>query len=139
MKHMTKVRISVATALVGVLALASFEFVVKPVVAQEAAQGDADAGSEIYNAVCKGCHGVSIAPTLRGVINRPIASVTTFLGYSSALKAKSAETWTPANLDAFIAAPNTFAPGAMMTTSVPDAQQRVDLISYLESLPPPRE
>lgn len=136
---MTKVRFSIATAIVGVVGLASFEFIVKPVVAQEAAQGDSELGSEIYNAVCKGCHGVSIAPTLRGIINRPIASVTTFAGYSSALKAKSSETWTDANLHAFIAAPNTFAPGTMMTTSVPDAQQRTDLIAYLASLPPPRE
>ena len=139
---MTTYRISVVTtAVVGLLGIASLGLIAKPAISQEAAAGDADAdaGAEIYNAVCKGCHGVSIAPTLRGVINRPIASVTTFLGYSSALKAKNSETWTAANINAFITAPNTFAPGTMMTTSVPDAQQRADLIAYLASLPPPRE
>ncbi len=100
--------------------------------------GDADAGAEIYATDCRGCHAVSIAPTLRGVLNRPIASNSAFVGYSDALKAKSAETWTEASLDAFLTAPQTFAPGALMVKSTPDAQQRADLIAYLASLPPPR-
>jgi cytochrome c len=130
----------IATALCVSLGLVSFGFIATPAVSQETAtEGDAEAGAEIYTAVCKGCHGVSIAPTLRGVINRPIASVTSFAGYTSALKAKSSETWTDANLKAFLASPGQFAPGTMMTTTVPDAQQRADLIAYLASLPPPRE
>ena len=80
--------------------------------------GDPEAGAETYNTVCKGCHGVSIAPTLRGVIGRPIASVATFTGYSEALKSKSAMSWTEANLDAFLTAPGTFAPGTLMTLSL---------------------
>jgi cytochrome c len=100
--------------------------------------GDAEAGAETYNTVCKGCHGVSIAPTLRGVIGRPIASVATFAGYSEALKSKSAMSWTEANLDAFLTAPATFAPGTLMTQTIPEAQRRADLIAYLATLPPPR-
>lgn len=99
---------------------------------------DAEAGAEIYNTVCKGCHGVSIAPTLRGVMGRPIASVASFAGYSDALKAKSSMSWTEANLDAFLTAPATFAPGTLMTQTIPEAQQRADLIAYLAMLPPPR-
>jgi cytochrome c len=110
------------------------------VVASSAADivGDPDAGAETYTTVCKGCHGVSIAPTLRGVIGRPIAGITTFAGYSDALKAKSAMTWTEANLDAFLTAPAAFAPGTLMTQTIPDAQRRADLIAYLATLPPPR-
>jgi cytochrome c len=100
--------------------------------------GDPEAGAETYTTVCKGCHGVSIAPTLRGVIGRPIAGVTTFAGYSDALKAKSSMTWTEANLDAFLTAPATFAPGTLMTQTIPEAQRRADLIAYLATLPPPR-
>lgn len=100
--------------------------------------GDADAGAEIYATDCRGCHAVSIAPTLRGVLNRPIASAAGFAGYSEALKAKSPETWTEASLDAFLTAPQTFAPGTLMVKATPDAQQRADLIAYLASLPPPR-
>jgi len=134
----------IAAALTGSMAIVGLGFIgtlslLKDAVAQSAIEGDAEAGAEIYSAVCKGCHGVSIAPTLRGVINRPIASVTTFLGYSSALKAKNSLTWTEANLNAFLSSPNEFAPGTMMTNSIPEAQRRADLIAYLVSLPPPRE
>lgn len=100
--------------------------------------GDPEAGAETYTTVCKGCHGVSIAPTLRGVIGRPIASVATFAGYSDALKTKSSMTWTQANLDAFLTEPAAFAPGTLMTQTIADAQRRADLIAYLASLPPPR-
>lgn len=103
------------------------------------AEGDAEAGAEIYAAQCRGCHTVSIAPTLRGVADRPIAGVAAFGGYSPALKAKSAQTWTVANLDAFLAAPAAFAPGTRMVMSVADPQARADLIAYIRSLPPPRE
>lgn len=103
-----------------------------------ALQGDAEAGAEIYAAQCKGCHTVSIAPTLRGVANRPIASVADFGGYSTALKARSGEAWTAKALDAFLTAPGTFAPGTRMVMAVPDAQARADLVAYLLSLPPPR-
>lgn len=99
---------------------------------------DPEAGAETYNTVCKGCHGVSIAPTLRGVVGRRIASVATFAGYSDALKARSAMSWTEANLEAFLTAPGAFAPGTLMTQTIPDAQQRADLIAYLTTLPPPR-
>jgi cytochrome c len=99
---------------------------------------DPEAGAETYNSLCKGCHGVSIAPTLRGVVGRPIASVASFAGYSDALKAKSSMSWTEANLDAFLTAPATFAPGTLMTQTIADAQQRADLIAYLAMLPPPR-
>ena len=55
--------------------------------------GDAEAGAELYATECRGCHAVSIAPTLRGVIGRPIASVGAFTGYSDGLKARAADTW----------------------------------------------
>lgn len=100
--------------------------------------GDADAGAELYGTECRGCHAVSIAPTLRGVIDRPAASLASFLGYSDALKAKQGLVWTPASIDAFIANPQDFAPGTLMTKSISDPQQRADIIAYIASLPPPR-
>lgn len=101
--------------------------------------GDADAGAEIYGVECKGCHSVSIGPNLRGVIGRPAASLASFGGYSDALKSKTGLVWTPANIDAFITAPQTFAPGTLMTKAIVDAQQRADIIAYLASLPPPKQ
>jgi cytochrome c len=100
--------------------------------------GDAEAGGEIYSTECRGCHAVSIAPTLRGVIGRPIASVADFAGYSDGLKAKASGTWTEANLDAFLKAPGEFAPGTLMTKSIDNPQVRADIIAYIATLPPPR-
>ena len=100
---------------------------------------DEDAGAEVYEAVCKGCHGVSIAPTLRGVVGRGIASVESYKGYSEGLKAKSSLEWTRENLDAFLQAPGEFAPGTLMTETIAEAQRRADLIAFLATLPPPRE
>lgn len=99
---------------------------------------DEEVGAEIYAAQCKGCHTVSIAPTLRGVADRPIASVTDFGGYSEGLKARAGEAWTAQNLDAFLAAPQTFAPGSRMVLAVTDPQARADVIAYIRTLPPPR-
>jgi cytochrome c len=100
--------------------------------------GDVDAGEELFESICAECHGAAAtAPTLRGIIDRPMASVASFDGYSEALKAKKS-TWTVANLDAFIKSPTDFVPGTLMYKTVPDAKNRADLIAYLASLPPPR-
>jgi cytochrome c len=103
--------------------------------------GNPDSGAELYSTECRGCHAVSIAPTLRGLINRPAASVMGFTGYSEALKAKAAAglTWSEVNISAFIAAPQEFAPGTLMTKVILDPQQRSDIIAYIASLPPPRQ
>lgn len=126
----------IASAAACLAALAS------PALAQEAPAplaGDADAGAEIYGTECRGCHAVSIAPTLRGLIGRPIASVAGFGGYSDALKAKSGETWSEATVDTFLTAPQAFALGTLMVKAIPDPQQRADIIAYIASLPPPRQ
>jgi cytochrome c len=101
--------------------------------------GDADRGAEHFEATCAECHGpAATAPTLRGIIGRPIASIASFYGYSEALKAKKAMAWTPANLDAYLKSPPTFAPGNLMYREYPDAQMRADVIAFLASLPPPK-
>lgn len=101
--------------------------------------GDPDAGADLYSAECRGCHSVSIGPTLRGLIGRPAASVAGFGGYSDALKAKAGLVWTEANIDAFLTGPQAFAPGTLMTKAITDPQQRADIIAYITTLPPPRQ
>jgi cytochrome c len=104
-----------------------------------AISGDANAGAEIFDSVCEECHGAAAtAPTLRGIIGRPFASIDSFDGYSDALKAKKSLTWTPANLDSFLKSPKDFVPGTLMYKTVPDAKDRADIIAFLASLPPPR-
>lgn len=133
--RMGLVAIVVGLAAAGVIASASAQDAPQQTLALE---GDAEAGAELYATECRGCHAVSIAPTLRGVIDRPAASVAAFSGYSDALKAKADVSWTTGNIDTFIADPQAFAPGSLMTKSIADAQQRADIIAYIATLPPPR-
>lgn len=129
---MTRAWLTAVTAMAGAMVAAAGS-------AQQAQiTGDEEAGAELYATQCRGCHTVSIAPTLRGIADRPVASVAGFGGYSDALKAKAGQAWTPENLDAFLAAPATFAPGTRMVMSVTDPQARADVIAYIRSLPPPR-
>jgi len=101
--------------------------------------GDPARGEEQFEATCAECHGAAAtAPTLRGIINRPIASIANYYGYSEAMKAKKSETWTVAKLDAYLKSPITFAPGNLMYRDYPDAQMRADVIAFLASLPPPK-
>jgi cytochrome c2 len=101
--------------------------------------GDAERGAEQFEATCAECHGAAAtAPTLRGIIDRPIASVASYYGYSEAMKAKKPALWTVANLDAYLKSPPTFAPGNLMYREYPDAQMRADIIAFLATLPPPR-
>ncbi len=100
--------------------------------------GDEAAGEEIFSSECRVCHGGLIAPTLRGVSGRAIASVATFGGYSEALSARKGEAWTDENLSRFLASPAEFAPGTAMTKSLADEQSRADIIAFLKTLPSPR-
>lgn len=144
---MSTMRFDLAAAFGAVLVVASVVGVStsdvaaqpSPTKQESTSAGDADAGSELYATECRGCHSVSIAPSLRGIIDRPAASLAAFSGYSAALKAKSDVTWTEANLAVFLADPQAFAPGALMTKSIGDPQQRADIIAYLATLPPPRQ
>ena len=99
--------------------------------------GDEEAGREAFAAQCRVCHAGAIAPALRGVVGRPIASVADFGGYSEGLKRHASETWTEASLDAFLKAPADFAPGTRMLMAVPDDKARADIVAYLKALAAP--
>jgi cytochrome c len=73
----------------------------------------------------------AIAPGLRGVIGREIASVPGF-AYSPALQALEG-VWTEERLDAFLKSPGEFAPGTTMgAIAVPDDGERAALVRYLK-------
>lgn len=98
----------------------------------------AASGQDAFNDACADCHTTDAAssptaPSLKGVVGRPIASLSDFQ-YSDALKAKSGWTWTDANLNAFLGDPKGFAPGTTMFGSAPDATQRQAIIDYLKTV-----
>jgi cytochrome c len=104
-----------------------------------AAEGDAQRGEREFQR-CLACHSVDPGetaklqgPSLAGVVGRPAASVAGFQ-YSDAMRAKRAAglLWDAAALDRYLADPEAFVPGTLM--SVPplrDEQTRADLIAYL--------
>jgi cytochrome c len=97
--------------------------------------GDVAKGQAYFNDHCGFCHafeGVGQGPSLAGVVGRKAASAPGF-PYTPALKA-SGLTWTPAVLDKFLTGPSAMVPGTAMTVSVPNADDRRDLIAYLASL-----
>ena len=89
-------------------------------------------GAQLFNMQCKMCHGGSpMGPPLAGVAGGPIAAKS--FNYSPGLKGKGG-TWTDENLDAFLKAPATFAPGTKMLISVPADANRAAIIAYLKTL-----
>lgn len=99
------------------------------------AETSVDRGMALYQARCTACHSPDhnrAGPAHRGVFGRHAGSVPGY-DYSPALKASSL-VWTRENLDRWLAGPERLVPGQKMGYSVPDAQDRSDLIAYLETL-----
>jgi cytochrome c len=100
-----------------------------------AQMGDAAKGADVYDDRCSGCHvigSVGQGPNLAGVVGRKAGAVAGF-PYTAALKG-SGLTWTPANLDRWLAGPQKVVPGTAMTVEVPSAPERRELIAYLATL-----
>ncbi len=99
---------------------------------------DAAAGKTTFAGRCAACHQVEavksgpMAPSLKGVFGRKIASLTDF-NYSDALKAKPGP-WTAAELDAYLASPLKYAPGTKMFMAVTNAADRANVIAYLKTV-----
>jgi cytochrome c len=97
---------------------------------------DVKAGEKIF-ALCKSCHvleeGVNrVGPSLYNVVGRKSGSVAGF-SYSEANK-NSGVTWTTDVLYEYLEDPKGFMPGTKMAfPGVKDAQDRANLVAYLES------
>lgn len=93
-------------------------------------------GKAMFAARCAGCHALAdksapAGPQLKGVVGRKIGGAADF-NYSAGLKAKSGA-WTDASLNAFIAAPASFAPGSKMFARLADPAERAAVIAYLKT------
>jgi cytochrome c len=102
------------------------------------AAGNAATGAALLNR-CGLCHsatkggGNKIGPNLFGVVGRKAGTYPGF-SYSAAMK-KAGIVWTPAKLDAYLAAPQEIVPGnSMPFAGIANAPQRADLVAYLVTL-----
>ena len=101
------------------------------------AAADASRGVRVFSR-CRSCHKLEdgarggTGPHLYGVVGRGIGVVDGF-NYSEVL-ASSNDTWTPENLDGFLKSPRDWAPGTKMNLSVTSAEDRANLIAYLETI-----
>jgi cytochrome c len=105
------------------------------------AQGNPEAGHQVFRQNCRSCH--QIDPDARGeggpnlaLLGTGPAGVDKSFAYSPAFKAAVAKGlhWDAHSLDAFLKSPSAVVPGGAMPVSVPDDQQRADVIAYLRSL-----
>jgi cytochrome c len=124
-------------ACLGAATLAAAAIIVLGSSAQEALSapaalhGDPVHGQIVYQA-CTGCHTLDendVGPKHRGVVGRVAGSVPDY-PYSPALK-NSHLVWTEANLDRWLTNPQALVPGAKMFFSLPNPQDRADVIAYL--------
>jgi cytochrome c len=105
-----------------------------------AGKPDADNGKTIFAQRCGICHAVNkepgapaMGPTMVGVVGRTAGGLPDFAMYSAAMKAYGVK-WNAKTLDQFLANPFTTVPGTTMSMILPDAQERADVIAYLEAL-----
>lgn len=102
-----------------------------------ATAADANRAEQRFAAMCAACHAIDpgqkkMAPHLKGIVGRKAASVEG-ANYSPALKG-SAWAWDKTTLDAYLRDPKKVLPGTTMMTGVANAEDRADIIAFLETL-----
>jgi cytochrome c len=103
------------------------------------AAGDAAAGKQVFTTTCGACHstepGVNkIGPSLAGIVGSKSGAVPGY-NFSPALKAANI-TWDEQTLDKFLENPSADVHGTKMVIRVPNAENRQNIIAYLETLKP---
>lgn len=96
---------------------------------------DTQRGKALYRERCMACHSLAyngVGPAHKGVFGRRAGTAPGY-DYSPALKA-SGLVWTAQNLDKWLSNPEALVPGQKMGFSVPDAEERAELINYLKSV-----
>jgi cytochrome c len=96
------------------------------------ADGDAAHGRQLYAARCAACHSLEyngVGPIHKNLIGRRAGTAPGYV-YSNALK-NSTVVWGEDSLSRWLADPDKFIPGQKMFISIPDSQERADLVAYL--------
>ncbi len=99
---------------------------------------DPAAGERLFRR-CAACHAIRPGapdrngPTLFGVMGGDVAGASARFGYTAALRQVGGR-WTPARMDAWLAAPQRFAPGTSMGfPGLAEPLDRADVIAYLQA------
>jgi cytochrome c len=101
------------------------------------AEGDVAMGEKVFKK-CLPCHNTNLAPHLRGVFNRPVATVEGF-AYSEAMKEFGATgaIWDEATLDSFLKDPMALVRwNKMAFPPLNNNTERADVIAFLKSKSP---
>ena len=92
-------------------------------------------GAALFASQCSACHSpdvTRVGPPLRGVIGRVAGSVPGY-PYTPAL-AHANLSWTPEQLDRWLAGPRKMVPGVAMPMQIDDPKARQAIIGYLEQI-----
>ncbi len=103
------------------------------------AEGDAAKGKEAF-AKCGICHNFQtngVGPELKGIVGRKAASAPDY-AYSAGMKKLGEDgfVWTAENIDKWITNPKAMLPDSPMAQlfqGIPDAQERANIIAYLQT------
>lgn len=96
------------------------------------AGGDPARGQQLYATRCAACHSIDYngtGPAHKDLVGRRAGTAPGY-AYSAALK-NSAVVWDEASLSQWLAGPEQFVPGQKMFFSVPDPQERADIVAWL--------
>lgn len=108
----------------------------------QAQAAPADRGATLFRQRCGTCHGVAPGarsvqgPHLAGVVGRRAGTAPGY-NFSRGMQAAN-RTWTPANLDAYLAGPARAVPGTRMMVSVNNPADRAAIVAYLATQTGPR-
>jgi cytochrome c len=111
-----------------------------PPIAPLLAKADPQKGQQLTTP-CQVCHTFDkggpnkIGPNLWNVVGQAIGEDRGGYSFSDAIEKYKGQTWDPEKLNEWLDNPQHFAPGTKMTfAGFPQAQNRADVIKYLESL-----
>ncbi|MFC5497431.1 c-type cytochrome [Caenimonas terrae] len=102
------------------------------VAAHARAAGDAARGQQLYALRCAACHSIDyngVGPAHKDLIGRRAGTAPGY-SYSPALK-NSTVVWDEASLTRWLSGPEQFIPGQKMFFSIPDPQERADIVAWL--------
>ena len=103
------------------------------------ATADEGKGQAFVQQQCSACHTFNqggadgIGPNLYGVMGTPVFGMPGY-GFSAAAKSKAKGDWDYDNINAWLANPNSFAPGTTMSyAGIKNTQTRANVVAYLRS------